>query len=215
MNNVRLEWVTRIKYLGLIIDRKLKFNFHIESLCKMLGKINGAIYSLSNLVPQSVLIKLYFSLAQSLICQHIVIWGAIPCTSLYPLIIKINDILRNILGVKKINNVPTLATSLMYKELGIFKLEDLYRLHILKFIHKVFYFNIEMFNKYFCHLVIDSGRSVRRVRMRLPECRLEMHRQSTVFKACELYNNLPEDLIIPMSPYLLKKKFKNLVFSQY
>ena len=37
MNDVKLEWVTRIKYFGLIIDRKIRFNLLIENLCKLVG----------------------------------------------------------------------------------------------------------------------------------------------------------------------------------
>ena len=70
---------------------------------------------------------------------------------------------------------------------------------------------------YISHLVIDRGTNNRRVKMRLPvyESRLELHRHGTIFEARELYNALSTDLITPMTPYFLKKKFQNYVFSQY
>ena len=34
INNQVIETVTQIKYLGFIIDKKLKLNVHIEYICK-------------------------------------------------------------------------------------------------------------------------------------------------------------------------------------
>ena len=38
INNVIIERVNTIKYLSLIIDKKLKFNGHIDFFCKEIGE---------------------------------------------------------------------------------------------------------------------------------------------------------------------------------
>ena len=38
INNVIIEKVNSIKYLGFIIDKELKFNDHMEFICKRIGK---------------------------------------------------------------------------------------------------------------------------------------------------------------------------------
>ena len=38
INNVIIEKVSSIKYLGFIIDKELKFNDHMEFICKKIGE---------------------------------------------------------------------------------------------------------------------------------------------------------------------------------
>ena len=120
-NGDKLEWVCNIKYLGVIIDNKLKLNLHINELCKKVSKFAGAIYSLSKLMPKPILININYSLVQSIVCQIIIICGAAPVTTIQTLKVKINNILRIILKVRRINNIPNMPTSTMYKELKILK----------------------------------------------------------------------------------------------
>ena len=41
INNVIIEKVNSIKYLGCIIDKGLKFNDHMEFICEKIGKKIG------------------------------------------------------------------------------------------------------------------------------------------------------------------------------
>ena len=213
-NNDKLEWVDSLRYLGLIIDCKLKFNIHINELSKKVSRVSGAMYSISSLLPQNVLKNLYYSLVQSVLCQDIIIWGAAPVTTLQPLFIKINNILRIILNVKKINNIPNMSVSPMYKQLKILKVFDLYKFHILKFLHYVLYSNRVLFDNYFSHLLINRD-NARRQRMRLPNARLDILRHSTVFQTCILFNDLPSYLIEYMTKYLIKKRFYDFILDKY
>ena len=51
--------------------------------------------------------------------------------------------------------------------------------------------------------------NTRRQRLRIPNVRLEIERQSTIFQACKFFNELSPYLINPMSKYLLKSNFTN------
>ena len=62
-------------------------------------------------MPKSILINIYYSLVQSIVCQDIIIWGAASVTTIQPLKVKINNILRIILKVRRINNIPNMPTS--------------------------------------------------------------------------------------------------------
>ena len=130
----------------------IKINCVLE-LVELLG--GGAIYSLyiSILMPRSVLVNLYYTLVQSVVCQNIIIWGASPLTVIQPLKVKINNILRIILKVKRVNYIPNMSTSIMYKELKILNLNDLYKFNILKFIHRTFHNdNRHLIDTYFSDL---------------------------------------------------------------
>ena len=94
-----------------------------------------------------------------------------------------------------------------YHSLNILDLNNIYIFQMLKFIHKVFFFDKESFNYYFFNLIIEREDCSRRPRMRLPVAILEIGRWSTIFQSCKIYNELPSNLLTPMSKYLLKKKF--------
>ena len=76
-NNIPLEWVSEIKYLGLIIDNKLIFNSHVDEICNRLSRLQGISYRLSYIVPQEVLLKIYHSLIYPIVTQNIIIWGGV------------------------------------------------------------------------------------------------------------------------------------------
>ena len=48
-------------------------------------------------------------------------------------------------------------------------------------------------------------------RLRIPNVRLEIERQSTIFQACKLFNELPPYLINPMSKYMYNRNILVLV----
>jgi hypothetical protein len=55
LNNKRIYESRKIKYLGLIMDDRLTWRFHINELCKKLGRAVGMFYKLRHLCPKSVL----------------------------------------------------------------------------------------------------------------------------------------------------------------
>ena len=107
-NNQIMEWLTEMRYLGITLSSSLRFNFYVNSVCMKVSHAGGALYSLSKLTPRKIFINLYYSLIYSLVSQDIVIWGGAPSTVIRPLIIKLNNVMRIILNVKRINNIPKL-----------------------------------------------------------------------------------------------------------
>jgi hypothetical protein len=57
------------KYLGLSIDNKLSFRFHVENISKKISKTVGIMYKLRPFVPDFVLLNLYYLIY----CN--IIWG--------------------------------------------------------------------------------------------------------------------------------------------
>ena len=50
------------KFLGVMIDRSLRFDEHVSVLCRKLSKTAGIFNRLKNILPTDILIKLYYSL---------------------------------------------------------------------------------------------------------------------------------------------------------
>ena len=65
----------KIKYLGLIMDSRLTWKYHINELRKKLSKSIGIIYKMKNLAPLRVLNSLYYALFHSHLNYGICVWG--------------------------------------------------------------------------------------------------------------------------------------------
>ena len=72
---VTLNRVTSAKYLGIIIDDKLSWVHHIQSLKNKLLKLGGMISKLWYYIDMSTLIKVYYALVYSQLQYGIVVWG--------------------------------------------------------------------------------------------------------------------------------------------
>lgn len=81
MRNNKLNQVHQTKFLGIILDDKLKFTKHVEMVTNKLSQTMGMLYKMSVFVPQNVLKTLYFSLFYSHLHYGISIWGSSNVTS--------------------------------------------------------------------------------------------------------------------------------------
>ena len=76
-NGVKLNWVDNIKYLGIILDNKMKFNLQINKIENQISRSRGIIYRLSSFCSKNILLMLYFTLIYPYISQNIIIWGGV------------------------------------------------------------------------------------------------------------------------------------------
>jgi len=70
-----LERVTHSRFLGVIIDERLSFKQHTDKLCKKLSQTVGMLNRVSNLIPTSAKLNIYFSLIFSRVSYAVVSWG--------------------------------------------------------------------------------------------------------------------------------------------
>jgi hypothetical protein len=66
---------SHVKYLGILIDEHLAWNFHLNSLATKLRKTNGIISKLLHFVPRSTMRSIYFALFHSHISYASIVWG--------------------------------------------------------------------------------------------------------------------------------------------
>lgn len=73
-NNI-IEEVVNTKFLGLIIDQKLNWESHIDTLCKKISKSAYALHTLSSIVYMDALLTAYYGLVESHLRYGIIFWG--------------------------------------------------------------------------------------------------------------------------------------------
>ena len=90
--------VSQTKFLGVIIDDKLSWKPHIESLNKKLRSICGRIYRIRKCLPESLYKQLYHSLFESHLGFAISVWGGVSKNQINPLFITQKKCIRALFG---------------------------------------------------------------------------------------------------------------------
>ena len=67
--------VSRTSFLGVRIDDRLSFNYHVEHVKSKLSRALGIMYKLCNIVPDYILMTLYYSIFYPHIIFSITVWG--------------------------------------------------------------------------------------------------------------------------------------------
>ena len=75
LNGKRLFASSHIKYLGVLIDENLSWNFHIHELSKKLNRANSMLSKVRHYVDKNTLRSLYFSIFSSHMSYCCQIWG--------------------------------------------------------------------------------------------------------------------------------------------
>jgi len=130
-----------IKFLGILIDDKLSFKDHINSvICKING-LNGMLYRRRDYIPLTCRRSLYFALVNPRIQYGIEIYGKTTLQFLQPLHIACNRVLRTLQGQSRFCNVKQL-----YINFNILPVHQLYKYSVCKMIYKCFNYSGVMSN---------------------------------------------------------------------
>ena len=118
------------KYHGIFVDENLKWDAHIKYICNKLSYISGIFYKMRRLIGQDALIVLYYGLVQSHLTYGLLVWGSANKTNIQSLQVLQNKIIRTMSAVRRNEHV---ANNILYTNLKILKIEELYFLEIAKF----------------------------------------------------------------------------------
>ena len=76
IKDTQIHYRISCKYLGMHVDKWLRFNQHIEFLVKQLNKFCGLIFRIRHMSPRKCLLMFYNSHAKSLINYGTIAYGA-------------------------------------------------------------------------------------------------------------------------------------------
>ena len=123
LDGEEIEFVNNYKYLGVFLDSKLNFNFHLSHLYKKLSMITGISYYVGRYLNESAALQFYYAFVFSYISYGIVAWGGnINKTSVYEVLYKKHRrIVLNIFGKFGSFNYEDIC-----KKYSLFKIRDIY-----------------------------------------------------------------------------------------
>ena len=129
INNKILVPVESFTFLGVILDSNLSWHNHIDMVATKLSKVIGTINRLKHIFPRYILLTIYNSLIASHINYGSLVWG-----SKYKRIEKLQK-----RAIRTITNSNYIAhTEPLFKQLGLLKMQDMFYMKILKFLHKLY-----------------------------------------------------------------------------
>ena len=207
-----IEWITEFKYLGLTITNTLNFTKQFNNMALNISRITGSIVNLRSMLPIPILVKLYYALAYPHISNHIVVWGAAPISQIKILAVRVNNMLRVILGVVRINGRPALSNDALYKRLGLMKLTSVYKYHLFKFLKLLLDGKLpEFWSILMAEYVTHHAYNTRQIRLRHPALACEIERRAMSHQLILLYENVPNN-ILELHYQSAIRKFKKLLF---
>ena len=122
-----MQFKKSCKYLGLHVDKWLRFNQHIEYLIKKLNNFCGLIYRIRHMFPRNCLLMFYNSYTKSLINYGIIAYGATAKTNLSKTEMAQRRILRTIFFKIKMDSITDVL-----REKGILTVYELHFAELLK-----------------------------------------------------------------------------------
>jgi len=189
----KIQRVPNCRYLGVIIDEKLKWTDRITYVYNKLIKFVGIFYKLRDKLPSQILKNIYYAFVHPHILYGIELYGN-TCPTYLDRLHKLNNKLIRILQNKPMTS-PVLE---MYKDYNTLPIAYLHEQQILLFVHKVKYNqNLlpDVFDNYFV-----TNESVHNHETR-SQSKLHMHSinssfgsRSLRYKGCCLFNKLPLSL---------------------
>jgi len=130
-NCIILEKVNEIKYLGIIVDYRFKWESHINYINNTLRKFFYFFKEARYLFNNYYKIMIFLALVQSVYSYGISIWGGAANNVLSKLIVTINGIIKFLLNLPMIT-----STSLIYKEFNVKHLICIYKSSVLVDLYK-------------------------------------------------------------------------------
>ena len=127
IGDVQIERKENFNFLGLLINEKLSWKPHVDSVSNRISKYVGVLNRLKRYLPCKILKTIYVSLIQSKMNYALLAWGY-TCGRLKKLQKK---------SIRIITNSKYLQhTTPLLKKLGLLKLEDMFKLNMLKWYHR-------------------------------------------------------------------------------
>lgn len=191
-----IQWVKEFKYLGLTITDRLCFSNHINKVALNISRIAGVFSNVRSVVPFQIMMKLYYALAFPHLINHVVIWGAAPQTHLKPLSVRLNNILRIILGVEWVDGRPTIGTNVMYETNNLLKVKSIFKYYLFKLLRQLLDGNLpDVFNMLLEPYVANHPYGTRGNRFRHPPLVCEVERRWLSHQLILLYDEVPREIL--------------------
>jgi len=149
---------TEIKYLGVIVDKYLRWESHITFLCKRLRSLLYIFYQLRYSMQKSCLLMVYRSLVESVLQYGIIAWGGTYNNILHQCNVLQNLILKVIMFKDRL-----FPTEQLFLESNVLDIRGIYCLNSLKFLYRKPHLRMQVTHSYSTRQKVSEKLQVVRV----------------------------------------------------
>lgn len=192
------------KFLGVVLDKNLKFNYHVQSLLKKVAFGIHVLIKARPYFPPRIVLSLYYAYIHSHLSYCISSWGNTYATHVEPLQILQNQALRII------NFAPFRSHSMpLYINLGVLPINELFILNLASFMYRLVQNNIFIEGLPREHLInTNNTRFSSRNNFLVPKVRTNHGKQTAKFAGVSTWNNIPEEIKLRYTLHSFRKLFK-------
>lgn len=210
--NTVIEKTDCCKFLGLLIDSGLKWDNHIDQLCKTISRNIGVINKIKHFVPASVLDSLYNTMIVSYLNYGILAWG---CSS--------NNKLNRILLLQKralrmINSANCYShANPFFSKHRTLKVKDIYNHQLGSLMYQSTRNSLPSSIKsiFTPNCEIHSYFTRQAVHLHIPYTRTSLAYKTIKYEGPKLWNSLNGQLQASKNLFVFKRLFKTTLINSY
>ena len=140
MNKKAIAQKDNVKYLGVLIDQHLRWNYHVSNISKKISRGVGILTKLRNFMDTDLLKTIYYCLVYSHLTYGIHAWGSACITETAKLSVLLKKAVRILTGNRYFQiygeqSGPLPSAEPLFKELNLLNFQDAFDLNIAKFIY--------------------------------------------------------------------------------
>ncbi len=206
-NSVIME-EQNVKFLGVVVDRHLTWQSHIQNLTDKMNKQCGILYLTRSCFPTEVLKQLYYSLVYPYLSYCHTIWATAGITITERVKLALKRTVRTITFKRKYDH-----TNDLFKSLRLLKWEDINiyctAIYVYKSINNDNYTEIFNFRS-------NERYSLRNTRdLEIPALTSNQSQKSIKYHGVKVWNALPQYVRDKSSPSGFKISLKSYLLSKY
>lgn len=202
LSGEEIKELSNVKYLGIIIDKHLKWGPHVDYVANKIRRLIHKFYLLREILNKKLMTIIYKSLVESLIRYGILLWGGLYNNSLY----KLNVIQKFILKIIYKKN-RRYQSSLLFSE-NIQNIRSIYLYIVCSYMHK-------NKNKWSLvnHAYDTRGRADQNIKIPINYNNINL--RFVAYIGPKAYNILPREIREIMSKVRFKKVVQGYIYQNF
>ena len=205
LNGCNISQCQSVKFLGIMIDEHLTWDYHIQILTSKLSKNLGVMYRLKRFLTKDLLLMVYNSLFLPYLSYCNLVWASSSLSKLKKIITLQKKAIRNIVNADYIAH-----TKPFFKSLNLLNLNNIYKFQILIFMYKSSKKLLpSIFDDYFTNISTIHNYDTRvSAGLYVPFAHYNIRQRSLRVRGPSLWNELPILLRNANSINIFKSKLK-------
>ena len=212
IGKTKISETDNIKFLGIFLDNRLKFNVHVNYLSTKISKQIGLLYKLNKYLPKEILKLLYNSFILPYINYGIEAWFSSYQNNTN----KITVLQKK--SIRAINNLPFNShTNDYFHSMNLLKIQDLfkYKISLLMFKTLKFSDNSELLGQLSIFSNLHDHFTRNQEALRIPKFNKKQSKFSIEYQGVSIWNSLPNDIKKINSLLKFKRNIKDYFLLSY